>query len=110
MKKTFLSHHLALGNALISLTDLQSNNSLEKTGTVVRSRSRGHLQHLLSDLSIEFRAGVTEVRLHIDELFHLVKLTIHLKYTDFLTIVVIRSIKDLNSRVAASKLTAARDP
>ena len=68
-------------SALIShLSDLQTNNGLKQACAVGGSWELGILQHLLSDLSIEFGAGVAEVALHIDEFLNLVKLAVHLQH------------------------------
>ena len=96
-------NHFLLGDAFVHLTHLQANQSLEQSSSVVRSWECTVLKHLLSDFTVEFSTGVAEVALHVDELLHLVELTIHLQYRDLFTV-------QLNTGVAAGQLTAARDP
>ena len=103
-------HNLSLSDALIHLSNLEANEGLEKTSSVVGARESAVLEHLLCNFTIELGRGVAEVALHIDELLHLVKLTVHLQYADLLTVVVIGAIVHLDSGVAASQLAAARDP
>ena len=62
------------------LSDLQTDNGLEKTSAIVGARELRVLQHLLCDLSIELGTCVAQVAFHIDELLNLVKLAVHLKY------------------------------
>ena len=109
-KKNLYGHNLLLGDALVDLTHLESNKGLEETGTVVGSRERAVLEHLLCDLTVELGRGVAEVALQVDELLHLVELTVHLEDGDLLTVVVVGAVVNLHAGVAAGELAAAGDP
>mmetsp|Transcript_6980 Transcript_6980/g.42763 ORF Transcript_6980/g.42763 Transcript_6980/m.42763 type:complete len:249 (-) Transcript_6980:434-1180(-) len=68
------------------------------------------LQHLLRDFPIVLSRGVAQMRLHINELIELVKLAIHLQNRYFLTIVSVWAVEELDTRVTACQLAAARNP
>mmetsp|Transcript_5430 Transcript_5430/g.18886 ORF Transcript_5430/g.18886 Transcript_5430/m.18886 type:complete len:398 (-) Transcript_5430:65-1258(-) len=95
---------------LREVAHLEAHDGLEEPGAVVGPRRVRVLEHLLRDLAVELGARVAEVRLHVDELLELVELAVHLHDGHLLAVPRVRAVEELDARVRARELAAARDP
>ena len=70
---------------------------MHQTSTVVGSRRVSKTEHGLCDLAVELRVGVTNVRLDVNKLLNVVKVSIHLENSNIISKVFLLSVGHLDS-------------